>query len=824
MAHDSAEPSGFGAGAVAGGGAIEASIWNALPHFLLLLIFPLIVNAAMQGGWWIGAPFVFFMLAGPLDTALGADERNMDPLKTPERRLFWHNLPVWGWAFLWPATFAFTLWQILVSGHLALWERALMAVVLAGEAQAVFIVGHELVHRRHAWERRLGEFLLASASYPHYATEHVYIHHALVGTPLDVGSAPKGESIWRYFPRELASNLLGAWRVTRERLARRRLPIWHYSNPFWRYGLATCFWYAFIYWMGDWWVLPIFTVLCLGVVFSMKISNYIQHYGLRRIRLPNGKFEKVRPRHSWSADCKFSNWMFYNMQRHPDHHAVASRQYALLQHHGGEESPQLPGSYGKMFNLAVRPKRWFQTMDPLVDEWRARFYPEIDDWSAYDSPVSEARPDAFDAIVEIFGTAPRLAKAIERNPELLDSIRDREFTDLDLPGGFGPNQEFEATARRGLTRLYWTHEFGVAEMKEQIAEAPVQDARDAVDAVRNWSNDKTFQIGMHTLRGNLTPIEAGRALANVGEAAIAVVLSAVEEDFADRRGRPDEGGVATVVLGDLASGEAAPGATLDILFVHDARDARYCEALCHRFQDALRTLSRGSLLFAPLPRGQKGRAVRSVSGFAEHHRSAASASELLELTRAQCVFEAGEAGIEQRFEDARREALTQGANRDALVAELREAGGGTAMAGLAAIDDMPGGLGELERAARLLQLTQAGDSSDDPAPTAAAVFETARVGGSVPDDAAERLTKAARMWRILRGILRLIADEGFTAETAKPTVKDVIAQSCGMDDFDALTAAVRERAANAAAAIDTLSRMSSPSPGSEENPASSRTS
>ena len=137
---------------------------------------------------------------------------------------------------------------------------------------------------------------------------------------------------------------------------------------------------------------------------------------------------------------------------------------------------------------------------------------------------------------------------------------------------------------------------------------------------------------------------------------------------------------------------------------------------------------------------------------------------------------------------------------------------------------MPGGLGDIERTARLLQLTRAGDSSDDPAPTAAAIFEAAREGGSIPDDAAERLTEAARLWRTLRGILRLIANEGFTVETAKPTVKDVIAQSCGMDDFDALTAAVRERAANAAAAIDTLSRMSSPSPGSEENPASSRTS
>ena len=163
--------------------------------------------------------------------------------------------------------------------------------------------------------------------------------------------------------------------------------------------------------------------------------------------------------------------------------------------------------------------------------------------------------------------------------------------------------------------------------------------------------------------------------------------------------------------------------------------------------------------------------MRSLSEFAEHHRSAASAGELLELTRARCVFEVGEAGIGQRFDDARREALTQGANRDALVAELREAGqAAPTMAGLAAIDDMKGGLGDIERTARLLQLTRAGDSSDDPAPTAAAVFETAREGGSIPDDAAERLTEAARLWRTLRGILRLIADEGFTAETAKPKV------------------------------------------------------
>lgn len=195
-------------------------------------------------------PFIFFGLAGPLDLAFGMDGRNMDPAKTPERRLFWHNLPVWLWAVLWPATFVFTAWQVLVSGHLSDWEGALMVFVLAMEAQAVFIVGHELIHRRRQWERRLGEFLLASASYPQYATEHVYIHHAFVGTPLDVGSAPRGESLWHYFPREVANNLLGSWRVARERPARKGLPTWHRSNPFWRYGLTTAFWYAVVFALG----------------------------------------------------------------------------------------------------------------------------------------------------------------------------------------------------------------------------------------------------------------------------------------------------------------------------------------------------------------------------------------------------------------------------------------------------------------------------------------------------------------------------------------------------------------------------------------------
>ena len=72
---------------------------------------------------------------------------------------------------------------------------------------------------------------------------------------------------------------------------------------------------GWVFWMGGVWAVPVFAFLGLSCVFSMKISNYFQHYGLRRVRLPNGPLgERVMPRHSWSADWKFSNWMFFNMQ------------------------------------------------------------------------------------------------------------------------------------------------------------------------------------------------------------------------------------------------------------------------------------------------------------------------------------------------------------------------------------------------------------------------------------------------------------------------------------------------------------------------------
>ena len=526
----------------------------------------------------------------------------------------------------------------------------------------------------------------------------------------------------------------------------------------------------------------------------MKISNYFQHYGLRRVRQPNGRWEKVMPRHSWDADWKFSNWMFFNMQRHGDHHAAASRHYPLLQVRGADDTPVLPGTYADMMNIVLRPKRWFEKMDPLVDQWRAHFYPEIDDWSAYDSPISAARPEAFEAIAEIFAAAPRLARWIERNPELLDSLQEREFTDLDLPKGFGPDRETEAIARRGLARLYWTLEMGVEEMKEQIAELPTADARETAEIVRNWSNDKAFQIGMHVVRGNLSPAEARTALSNLAEASLATVLAAVVADFVERSGPLRAGGVAAIFLGDLASREVYPGVAIDMLFVHEGGGDGEVEQLRRGFRESLTDLARDSLLFSPIARDSNSLPAVALSGLAGHCGKPASGA-IPVLTRARRVFDSGGSDIGRRFDEARRQALAESGAPESLAGKPRGSLEDPAETGVSAYAHMRGGLDDVERAARFLQLTNGGAGLDDPAPPAAAVLHGA---------GAEALAEAASLWRDLQGITRLIGAEGFDAAAAGPKVQSLVAGACGHADFDALKAAVAGTASRAAAEMDRL--------------------
>ena len=168
-------------------------------------------------------------------------------------------------------------------------------------------------------------------------------------------------------------------------LARRKLPPLHRSNPFWRYWALQAAMLILAVIVGGGLGLLLFVWQAFIAIWQLELVNYIEHYGLTRRHLGGGKYEHVLPRHSWNASHRASNWLLINLQRHSDHHYKPDRRFPLLQNYDEEDAPQLPFGYPVMTALAMFPPLWRRRMNPRVRAWRKKYYPDIEDWSAYNS-------------------------------------------------------------------------------------------------------------------------------------------------------------------------------------------------------------------------------------------------------------------------------------------------------------------------------------------------------------------------------------------------------------------------------------------------------
>ena len=224
---------------------------------------------------------------------------------------------------------------------------------------------------------------MCSVLYGHFRTEHLLVHHRYVGTPRDAVTARYNEGFHRFFFRVLPECLTSAFAAERDMLARKGLPWHHRSNPFWRYWALQALFMALALWIGGWGGLLLFCWQALVAVWQLEIVNYVEHYGLTRKHLGEGRYEHVLPRHSWNSSHQASNWLLINLQRHSDHHYKPKRRFPLLQTYTEEEAPQLPYGYPVMTFLAMIPPLWRRRMNPRVRAWRRQFYPEIADWTPY---------------------------------------------------------------------------------------------------------------------------------------------------------------------------------------------------------------------------------------------------------------------------------------------------------------------------------------------------------------------------------------------------------------------------------------------------------
>jgi alkane 1-monooxygenase len=181
-----------------------------------------------------------------------------------------------------------------------------------------------------------------------------------------------------------------AFRAERDMLARKSRAWTDARNPFWRYWALQGGMIVLAVLIGGWAGLGLFLWQAFVAVWQLELVNYIEHYGLTRKHLGEGKYEHVHPRHSWNAAHRASNWLLINLQRHSDHHYKPDRRFALLQNYGAEEAPQLPFGYPVMTMAAMVPRLWRRVMNPRVRRWRQMYYPEIADWRPYDKATNPA--------------------------------------------------------------------------------------------------------------------------------------------------------------------------------------------------------------------------------------------------------------------------------------------------------------------------------------------------------------------------------------------------------------------------------------------------
>ncbi|MDO5658267.1 MAG: alkane 1-monooxygenase [Paracoccus sp. (in: a-proteobacteria)] len=356
---------------------------TAAPFWLSLGVVPLVALAASQGAWWwLLVPAYAWSLVTALDMALGLNETNPET-DAAEAELFWYRAVTIIWFPLQFAMIFGAIWYGTRAG-LSGWELAGLFFAIGVASGTIGIVyAHELLHQRNAVERWLGDLLLASVLYSHFRTEHLLVHHSWVGTPRDAVTGRYNEGFHRFFWRVLRDCPRSAWRAEVARLARAGRGPFDLRNPFWRYAALQAGMLALAAILGGWVGLLLFLWQAFVAVWQLELTNYVEHYGLTRRHLGDGRYEPVRPHHSWNAAHTASNWLLINLQRHSDHHYKPARRFPLLQTYAEDEAPQLPLGYPAMTFLAMVPPLWRRRMNPRVRAWRRQFYPEITDWSAY---------------------------------------------------------------------------------------------------------------------------------------------------------------------------------------------------------------------------------------------------------------------------------------------------------------------------------------------------------------------------------------------------------------------------------------------------------
>lgn len=251
---------------------------------------------------------------------------------------------------------------------LAWWALIGLSLGTGYSSAGALLIGHELGHKNNSLDRRAAQFVNALVGYGHFCIEHNRGHHVQVSTPEDFASSRMGESIYKFILREIPGALRRGWHHETERLAKAgSASPWTWRNEILQsWALTAAIAIGLVATFG-WIMIPFLLIHHFYGWYGLTQANYVEHYGLLRQKLPNGRYELPEPRHSWNTNHIYSNLISFHLQRHSDHHANALRPYQALRDF--DDLPRLPSGYPGCFGMAAIPWLWFKVMDPKVMAW-----------------------------------------------------------------------------------------------------------------------------------------------------------------------------------------------------------------------------------------------------------------------------------------------------------------------------------------------------------------------------------------------------------------------------------------------------------------------
>lgn len=254
--------------------------------------------------------------------------------------------------------------------NISIWELLGMTLSVGISMGYAINVAHELGHRSNKFEQFLSKMILMPTLYMHFFLEHNLGHHKNVATDEDPASSRLGENIYSFYFRTVTGSYVSAWNIQSDLLKRAGQAFYSIHNSMIWYHLIQLSYLLLVGLLFGW--LTMFFAIVIGIMgfLLLETVNYVEHYGLRRKKLPNGRYEAVQPHHSWNSNHEVGRIYLYELTRHSDHHYKSNRKYQVLRHF--DDSPQLPLGYPGSMLIAMFPPLWFRYMNPLVESFNSK--------------------------------------------------------------------------------------------------------------------------------------------------------------------------------------------------------------------------------------------------------------------------------------------------------------------------------------------------------------------------------------------------------------------------------------------------------------------